>query len=323
MVRFSVRNFVKQWQPSLAVLTLISLWVTSTKISLRLHSTGCVTAAAYPHAENFLSRWASLPGRRQRLQEASANGLFKIEDRSGDILSEEELMWNQQYGPDGSYEFWSLGYPKKELVHLTNILRFPDDGLSVVVLGCGLGVEVDHIACKAQTASSPGGTRLVAGVDFALTAVESARGSFGDTPGVTFYHADVCDLPSPSAPLDLIIDNTVFQNVHGSEGEDKYMEALRRLSLPGHTVLHLNLMSLEGIEGHPEFNSCMEYLNLPLMGKDAIFDAFSTDWTIIDVREGLYDLKPEGAGFECDAFYSFGGKDTPGIPSWWILLLRK
>ena len=31
--------------------------------------------------------------------------------------------------------------------------------------------------------------------------------------GCFFYHADVCDLPAPSVPLDMVIDNTVFQNV--------------------------------------------------------------------------------------------------------------
>lgn len=31
--------------------------------------------------------------------------------------------------------------------------------------------------------------------------------------GCFFYHADVCELPAPSVPLDMVIDNTVFQNV--------------------------------------------------------------------------------------------------------------
>lgn len=268
----------------------------------------------------LLERWRSSPERRGLLEAARAEGLFQMPSRAGTgaVLSEEELMWTEQYGSGGAYMFWSVGYPKVELGRLLEELRLPEEGLAAVVLGSGLGLEVDHLARSAP------GLPCVAGVDFALPAVERARASFGQTAGASFYHGDVFDLPPPSMPLDLVVDNTVFQNVHGGEGEPRYLEALRRISKPGHTVLHLNLMSREGVESRPAFKPCLEFLDLPLLREAEIERAFSKDWRVLACREGVYDLNPEAAEIPAsEAFYSFGGQRTPGIPSWWLLLARK
>lgn len=264
-------------------------------------------------------QWNSMPARADKLSEATRCGMFRWSSKAGAYLSEEELMWTQMYGEDGPYEFWSVGYPKKEIVQLTRDLEFPSEGLAAAVLGCGVGVEVDYLARRA----SASGSSCIAGIDFALPAIEKARRDFGHTEGAVFYHGDVCDLPAPSSTLDLVIDNTVFQNVHGTESEAGYLDALRRIATAGHTVLHLNLMSREGMEGRSEFRPCLEDLDLPLLSKAEILEAFDSDWEVLDIREGLYDLKPEAAGVECPAFYEFGGERTPGIPSWWLMLRRK
>lgn len=77
------------------------------------------------------------------------------------------------------------------------------------------------------------------------------------------------------------------------------------------------------MEAREEFAESMEYLNLPLLRRKDISSALKPElWEIWEVREGHYDLKPEGAGFECEAFYTFGGKSTPGIPSWCVVAAR-
>lgn len=232
-------------------------------------------------------------------------------------------MWTGEYASGGAYEFWSLGQPKRDFVQLVSALPVPEEGMTAAILGCGLGLEVDFLARAARNRTSEEALHTIAGVDFASTAIDSAREAFGQTPGAFFYHADVCELPPPTGPLDLLVDNTVFQNVHGTDHEQPYLEALRRASTPGHTVLHLNLMSQEGVARRPALAACMEGLSLPLQRRGEILEAFSRDWELLCAHEGLYDLRPEGAGFECGAFYEYGGHSTPGIPSWWMLLLRK
>ncbi|CAK0894706.1 unnamed protein product [Prorocentrum cordatum] len=242
-------------------------------------------------------------------------------------------MWTREYSPGGAWQFWSLGRPKKEIVRLVEDASFPADGLSAVVLGCGVGVEVDYLARRAGAGAAAAAAGMaarapancVAGVDFALPAVQRARDSYGATDGAFFHHADVLRLPAPRAPLDLVVDNTVLQNVlRGEDGDlDRYLGALRRISLPGHTVLNVNLMSQEGFLQQPGFAECGEALNLPLVRAEQISAALGGDWEVLDQREGLYDLSPEAVGIECEAFYEFGGSATPGIPSHWLLLRRR
>ncbi|CAE7597716.1 Ankrd7 [Symbiodinium microadriaticum] len=255
------------------------------------------------------------------------DGVFQVRDRfdAGAELGEEEMSWTREYGEGGSFPFWSLGQPKVEIRRLAAALEEASgNGLAAVVLGCGLGLDVAYLA-KAGKASA---LTAVAGVDFAWPAIQEARRQHGDSgqagrAACFFHHFDVCELPAPTVPLDLIIDNTVFQNVHRSGRFDAYLESLCRISTPGHTVLHLNLMSREGMEAREEFGESMEYLNLPLLRRADISTALNPElWEIWEVREGHYDLKPEGAGFECEAFYTFGGKSTPGIPSWCVVAAR-
>jgi len=261
------------------------------------------------------------------LESAHSAGLFEVSCRKGKVLKNHELMWSNEYLEEGSYKFWSLGFPKKNFKELVHALDVPSQGLTVAILGCGLGVEVDYLARQFYgDGASLSGKCAVAGIDFAATAIDQAKRDFGNTPGAFFYHADVTELQPPMAPLDLVIDNTVFQNVRSNEGdrgEVSYLKALSRISTPGHTVLYLNLMSKEGVKRRPEFAECMKELELPLIKKKQIVQAFSSDWTVHSITEGLYDLRPEGAGLECPAFYTYGGAATPGIPSWSVLLLRK
>eukprot|EP00930_Biecheleria_cincta_P072041 TRINITY_DN59485_c0_g1_i1.p1 TRINITY_DN59485_c0_g1~~TRINITY_DN59485_c0_g1_i1.p1 ORF type:complete len:326 (-),score=49.42 TRINITY_DN59485_c0_g1_i1:269-1246(-) len=268
------------------------------------------------------ARWALLPGRSEALETASQRGLFDICDRyaEGAALGDEELFWSREYSEDGTYKFWSLGSPKMELQRLAKSLSLQmadGKGLSAVLLGCGLGLDVEYMASLDPAASA------VAGVDFALPAIKRARKAYGSSAGVFFHHANVCDLPRPVTPLDLVIDNTVFQNLCRSGSLDSYLAMLRRISLPGHTVLHLNVMSQEGIESRPEFAEGMEYLNLPLTRKEVICEALGEDWQLLECREGSYDLQPEAVGITCDAFYSFGSKEIPCIPSWCVLAVKK
>eukprot|EP00929_Paragymnodinium_shiwhaense_P102632 TRINITY_DN65840_c0_g1_i1.p1 TRINITY_DN65840_c0_g1~~TRINITY_DN65840_c0_g1_i1.p1 ORF type:complete len:337 (+),score=55.45 TRINITY_DN65840_c0_g1_i1:112-1122(+) len=274
----------------------------------------------------FLPMWEKLPDRAEGLRAARAKGLFEQGGaetmQATEQLSDDETMWTKEYAEDGNYKFWSLGQPKKEFVELLKEASYPASGLSAAVLGCGLGVEADYLARQAAS-SSETGMHAVAGVDIAATAIKKAAAAFGSTAGLEFYHMDVCKLPAPTIPLDVIVDNTVFQNMD-AEQLPGYLDALRRISTPGHTALHLNLMSEEGIaKRYSEFKSCFDYVNLPLVRKRHILDAFSADWDVLEIREGVYDLRPEAAGFECQAFYDYGGADTPGIPSWWLILRRK
>ncbi|CAK8994319.1 unnamed protein product [Durusdinium trenchii] len=239
------------------------------------------------------------------LRRANREGLFQCRDRaeSGKELSDEELFWNREYGPGGSFEFWSLERPKLEIERLCSELQ-ELNGLSAVILGCGLGLDVAHLAGAARAACP----------------CEAARKEYSGTAGCFFYHADACELPEPSVPLDLLIDNTIFQNVYRSGCLEDYLRALKRISTPGRTLLHLNLMSREGIESRPEFQKDMELLNLPLLRQHEILDALS-GWQICNCREGHYDLNPEAVGFKGEAFYS-PTTTSPGIPSWCITALR-
>ncbi|CAK8994320.1 unnamed protein product [Durusdinium trenchii] len=257
------------------------------------------------------------------LRRANREGLFQCRDRaeSGKELSDEELFWNREYGPGGSFEFWSLERPKLEIERLCSELQ-ELNGLSAVILGCGLGLDVAHLAGAAR-AACPCEERdavVVGGVDFAWAAIKAARKEYSGTAGCFFYHADACELPEPSVPLDLLIDNTIFQNVYRSGCLEDYLRALKRISTPGRTLLHLNLMSREGIESRPEFQKDMELLNLPLLRQHEILDALS-GWQICNCREGHYDLNPEAVGFKGEAFYS-PTTTSPGIPSWCITALR-
>ncbi|CAJ1365337.1 unnamed protein product [Effrenium voratum] len=93
------------------------------------------------------------PGRREALRHANRAGLFsKLLDRYelGSELSEEELFWSREYGPGGSYEFWSLGEPKLEIESLAEQLT-DIDGFSALVLGCGLGMDVSWLAFWMQS----------------------------------------------------------------------------------------------------------------------------------------------------------------------------
>eukprot|EP00439_Symbiodinium_sp_Y106_P033078 s1037_g3.t4 len=269
--------------------------------------------------QRLRGRWAR-SDRCSNLEKAHRDGLFQVRDRfdAGAELGEEEMSWTREYGESGSFPFWSLDQPKAEIRRLAAALEEASgDGLAAVVLGCGLGLDVSYLAKAGKTST----LTAVAGVDFAWPAIQEARrqhgGHTGQAAGCVFHHFDVCELPAPTVPLDLIIDNTVFQNVHRSGRFEAYLDSLCRISTPGHTVLHLNLMSREGMEAREEFAESMEYLNLPLLRRKDISSALKPElWEIWEVREGHYDLKPEGAGFECEAFYTFGGKSTPGIPSW-------
>ncbi|CAE7824460.1 Ankrd7 [Symbiodinium sp. CCMP2456] len=273
--------------------------------------------------QRLRGRWAR-SDRSSNLERAHRDGLFQVRDRfdAGAELGEEEMSWTREYGEGGSFPFWSLGQPKAEIRRLAaGLEEASGNGLAAVVLGCGLGLDVAYLAKAGKTSA----LTAVAGVDFAWPAIQEARRQHGDSgrAGCFFHHFDVCELPAPTVPLDFIIDNTVFQNVHRSGRFDTYLESLCRISTPGHTVLHLNLMSREGMESREEFGESMEYLNLPLLRRSEISTALKPElWEIWEVREGHYDLKPEGAGFECEAFYTFGGKSTPGIPSWCVVAAR-
>ncbi|CAE7254375.1 ANK2 [Symbiodinium sp. CCMP2592] len=247
--------------------------------------------------QRLRGRWVT-SDRCSNLEKAHRDGLFQVRDRfdAGAELGEEEMSWTREYGESGSFPFWSLGQPKAEIRRLAAALEEASgDGLAAVVLGCGLGLDVSYLAKAGKTSS----LTAVAGVDFAWPAIQAA--------GCFFHHFDVCELPAPTVPLDLIIDNTVFQNVHRSGRFEAYLESLCRISTPGHTVLHLNLMSREGMEAREEFAESMEYLNLPLLRRKDITTALKPElWEIWEVREGQYDLKPEGAGFECSLPALFG-----------------
>ncbi|CAE6936338.1 Ankrd7 [Symbiodinium natans] len=270
-------------------------------------------------------RWTG-DHRSDSLQRAHREGLFRVTDRfdAGAQLGEEEMLWSREYGEDGSFNFWSLGRPKVEIQKLAAELQEAageNDGLTAVVLGCGLGLDVSYLAREACKSTSSTMT-AVAGVDFALPAIQEARRQHSSA-GCFFHHADVCELPAPTVPLDLVVDNTVFQNTYRSGRFEEYLDTLSRISTPGHTMLHLNLMSREGIEAREEFDESMEYLNLPLLCRSDICAALKPEiWEIWQIREGHYDLNPEGAGFECEAFHTFGGNSSPGIPSWCVVAAR-
>ncbi|CAE7665087.1 Ankrd7 [Symbiodinium necroappetens] len=186
--------------------------------------------------QRLRGRWAG-SDRSSNLQRAHRDGVFQVRDRfdAGAELGEEEMSWTREYGEGGSFPFWSLGQPKVEIRRLAAALEEASgNGLAAVVLGCGLGLDVAYLA-KAGKASA---LTAVAGVDFAWPAIQEARRQHGDSgqagrAACFFHHFDVCELPAPTVPLDLIIDNTVFQNVHRSGRFDAYLESLCRISTPG------------------------------------------------------------------------------------------
>lgn len=276
-------------------------------------------------SEQILQTWSSLPQRRQHLQEARRVGIFPWHD-SFDHMKDANMIaqWDEDYNMNIS-KLWSLGFPKAEVVKLLAELKFPEEGFTAAVLGSGLGVEVAYIAKR--TNERPGQQSSVAGVDFSQTAVDHAKRDFGQTPGASFYLEDVSNLKEPSVPLDLVIDNTVFQNMYRQGQQEPYLKALTRISKPGHTVLNLNLMSKEGVEGRKEFKDCLRGFGkkLPLTSIQAIKTAFSADWQILRIRESIYDLDP-AAHRNCDVFERYGKStksNSTGIPSWSVMLLRK
>eukprot|EP00434_Breviolum_minutum_P045148 symbB.v1.2.040415.t1/scaffold7215.1/size12605/1 len=126
--------------------------------------------------------WIARSGQQlEGLRRAHREGLFDCQDRclSGQELGEEELLWSREYGPGGAYEFWSLGQPKVEIENLCHELQLEElQGFSAVILGCGLGLDVAHLARRATGASD---TLAVCGVDFAWAAIKAARSNHKDT----------------------------------------------------------------------------------------------------------------------------------------------
>lgn len=282
-------------------------------------------------SEGLADLWDRGPEHAARVAEAREKGLFHIADRALSRNDPDDAAWDQMYR-DGDDSLWSLGSPKKELVRVFKEARRaktpsrldapvdpfsilpPAEGLLAVVLGSGRGVEVDYLARGADNATS---AMVVAGIDFSITAIRHARKTFKSTPGAFFHASSVCDVPAPrSGPLDLIVDNTVYQNTRLSGGLSCYMKALRRFSAPGRTALIANFMSEDGVLARPGLKKILDDggLTLPLNRREDILREFAPDWRLVWIKESIYDLDVEGCT-ACDA--------EGGIPSWSALFVRK
>ena len=232
-------------------------------------------------------------------------------------LLDDTALWEGMY-KKGMHTIWATtAAPKADLAQLfataACLPTRPYGGLVSVVLGCGHGVEVDFLANVAL-----GGDNIAAGVDLAPSAIKEAQNKFTSLR-TRFYQANVCELPVPELPIDLIVDNTVWQNLR--EQPDKlqcYQEALRRISIPGVTMLFLTMMSSEGVAARTDLARCVKGTHLPLTTRGELLEAFDVDWAFEYVREGLYELDSSAAGIDCPAI-----RESGGIPSWTALAVRR
>jgi hypothetical protein len=260
----------------------------------------------------LVAKWESLR-KQSEIKLAREIGLFEdVTMRRPTSLRKNDAArdWDSKYKGEDS-TLWSLRKPKVDLVKILaekRCLTPPSTGLVSVLLGCGEGYEIDYMLRWA------GGESIVAGVDFAESAVQYAREAFRQ-PGAFFYHSDVCDLPVPTVPVDLIVDNTVWQNVRRNGQALCYRDTLRRLSSPGRTVLYLNMMNAEGVRNKNLLGELKTAkLSLPLNERAWLEEAFSPDWRLEWLREGIYDLNIP----TCKACQAMGG-----IPSWSAMLVRR
>lgn len=107
----------------------------------------------------------------------------------------------------------------------------PRPGERVLDLGCGGGTITSAIATRVL----PGGH--VTGVDISRDAIEIARSSRGQSPGLTFTQADAHDLPFPDGAFDAA---TCVSVVVFCAEPPRVLAELRRVLRPGGRLLVVN-----------------------------------------------------------------------------------
>lgn len=130
---------------------------------------------------------------------------------------------------DGGYQYRALtqGGPIQRYWHSAK-LRLLDDLLAgtpytnVLDLGCGSGVQANHLAW--------GGARVV-GVDANPAATAFARAQFS-RPNLTFETGLIDDLDLPPASFDLVVIMEVLEHLHEAQVE-MLLPSVRRLMAPG------------------------------------------------------------------------------------------
>lgn len=134
---------------------------------------------------------------------------------------------------DGVYRWWHLSRPSPEL-----LAAEADDWLgkpgSVLDIGCGLGVELAHLARRGWRSC---------GIDMSAIAVQRAR---ADHDEVVFIQADALRLPFKARAFDLVLDRGCFQYLDPRQRQAYSAEAERVLR-PGGRMLLRACLNCAGI----------------------------------------------------------------------------
>lgn len=158
--------------------------------------------------------------------------------------------------PDGPFvpEFWDSLYRKQEtgwdiarpappLVSLLSRLSLPP--CDVVVLGCGRGHEVAHLAACGHRAT---------GVDFATSAVLAARDALEAADhGAEVLEADVFDLAhTHRGSFDLAVEHTCFCAIDPCRRQE-YVQVIHEILRPGGRLAALFYENPSAPQGPPPF----------------------------------------------------------------------
>lgn len=125
---------------------------------------------------------------------------------------------------DGVYQWWHLSRVPPELLtaEADNWLGKPG---SVLDIGCGLGVELGHLAQSGWRSC---------GIDMSAIALQRAR---ADHPEVAFIQADALRLPFATRAFDLVLDRGCFQYLDPRQRRAYSAEAERVLRPDGRMLL--------------------------------------------------------------------------------------
>jgi len=227
--------------------------------------------------------------------------------------------WEDAYST-GKNCIWVVPEADQDVRRVLNEGWFETKGICLE-LGCGLGYDA--------IAFAEAGFDVI-GVDISETAVAAAREmarAKGFEEQTRFLCEDAYELPTPTRPVALIWDNTLFQNAHRGDrygtkwkyNSARYKELLLRLTVPGSLVM-MNVMSSELTEGHLKLAERGFYL--PLTSAMRLAMEFVEYFEFLFFRNGIYDMnslfihEASQIGYEKPAALG-------GLPSWCVLMRRR
>jgi SAM-dependent methyltransferase len=125
---------------------------------------------------------------------------------------------------DGVYRWWHLSRVPPELLAAESDRRLGKPG-NVLDIGCGLGVELAHLAQHGWQCC---------GIDVSAIALQRAR---ADQAEVAFIRADALRLPFTARAFDLVLDRGCFQYLDPRQRRAYWVEAERVLRPDGRMLL--------------------------------------------------------------------------------------